>query len=64
MQTLNQFLNLSKDQVTTLAYHQKEELTYIHHLGGAFIPNSLIEKSQILIRNKEERIVLANFVST
>ena len=31
--------------VTTLAYHQQEELTYIHHLGGAFIPNSLMEKS-------------------
>ena len=37
---------------------------YIHHLDGAFIPSSLMEKSRILLRNIEERIVLASFVST
>ena len=39
-------------------------INVIPRLDGAFIPSSLMEKSQILLRNIEERIVLANFVST
>ena len=41
-----------------------DTLTYIPHLDGAFIPSSLMEKSRIPLRNMEERIAFANFVST
>ena len=49
---------------TTLGNHQLAALMYIPHLDGVLIPSSLMEKSQILLRNIEERIVLASFVNT
>ena len=36
----------------------------LHHLGGTFIPSSLMDQSRILLNYIEERIALTNFAST